>query len=172
MGNPVQIRGRGGRVVEVDNVGAIVTANTDVLRNREVIQGAVYTASIYNPSVAINGVIEMVLITPDPSSTLINIEWTCSDDATLSIFEDADLSDNGTAVSRISRNQGIGLLPDLLVFEAPTINADGTLVTELYAMGKGQTGIFVLDNDTTYLIRLKNDGGNNKPFQLSLDWID
>ena len=93
-------------------------------------------------------------------------------------YEGATYSAAGTAVTPFNNNRNSLTIAKLLVYDAPTLTADGALLEPILIPGTKQAGSFgseasnewILKQDETYMIRLTNNtaGAGTSNFTINM----
>lgn len=150
-----------GSIVQVDNV------------HHEVHAGHMYVAYFYNAALADDGYIDIAI---DPQSYAdMHMTWgsAVGGDKLVTLYEDPDLSNNGTELTQRNLNRTIVDNPGTAIYHTPTISDPGTMIFQNFGPGGtgGQTPgsvlrrdtEFILDKDKLYLLRVQNIAGTVQP---------
>jgi len=99
----------------------------------------------------------------------------------LDIYEGPTVSANGTAVSVINKNRESARASNATVFHTPTTSADGAHISSSLVPGGvwtgGASGVardeqFMLNEDTSYLVRCTNIGTGSARGLLRIEWYE
>jgi len=143
-----------------------------------------FIAGLYNNNVVNAGVIEILLQTPVSLSPHLYIKLAAAGDAEFRIFEGTTFSAAGTTLDIEDVNRVTKGSPETLATKLPTITADGNQLdgTEFLPGGsggnsagvQGSIGVeqFVLDANTTYLLRLTNISGVASKLNIKLAFYE
>lgn len=102
-------------------------------------------------------------------------------DCDLLMYKDTTVSNNGTPVGVVAKNQVESIASDVTVFSAPTITGDGSLLWSQFIPGgsgpMSQGGDWseaqwILKCNTNYLIRITNRSGAGIQLSFSLGWME
>lgn len=150
---------------------------TDVVHDR-IHQGLFYSPSRYVASLG-NGASIEFLIRVQSVGLHSRITGKCGGDATIVLYEGADVSSPGTQIIPANRNRFNQRAAETLFYHTPTLNDDGTeLDTDFIPGGSwpfagGGVGPFfqewILKTGTDYLLRLTNTSGSGQPAEVELD---
>ena len=134
-------------------------------------------------ALAKNSVKEHLVITPDTTKWAHMIFGVSSTggQVNVEIFEDTTVSANGTAESCINRNRNSAVTKTTIVYEAPTVVTDGTIlfkqtfgVDEKKSAGGGtrDSEEIVLKQNTIYLVRTTELDVNSSTINVDFDWYE
>ncbi len=133
-------------------------------------QGRSFTSSINEPSLPNGNFIDFLII---PNDEIVHafFEINLSGDGTVELFENPNVTVNGTVVVPLNMNFNSTNVSMVQTFDTPTIMATGTLLVErLLAGGTKKEAIsvsvdndieLILNKDNIYLLRLSNNSGGN-----------
>lgn len=97
-------------------------------------------------------------------------------------YEGTTVSANGAAIAAYNNNRNATTVPGLLVYDTPTITADGILLEPILIPGTKQSGSlgsdssneWILKENTKYLIRITNNttGAGTSRFTINMFWYE
>ncbi len=97
-------------------------------------------------------------------------------------YEDTTVSANGAAVTPYNNNRNSITIPELLIYDIPTITGDGTLLEPILIPGTKQAGSFgseasnewILKASSNYMIRITNNtvGAGTSNFTINMFWYE
>ena len=100
----------------------------------------------------------------------------------IELFEGATYSDPGTLITPTNNNRNSGHVPTMLVYQAPTLTADGDRIDYTYASGTKQSGAlgaqgldeWILKQSQAYMIRITNNtsGAGTSTGGVNLFWYE
>lgn len=102
-------------------------------------------------------------------------------DCDLRMYKDTTVSNNGTPVGTVAKNQVTTLMSSVTVFSAPTVTAAGSLLWSqfipggsgpLSAGGDWSEAQWILKCNTNYLFRITNRSGAGIQLSFSLGWME
>ncbi len=168
----------------VDESGDIVIITHE---HSKVHQGKLFGVGYLNQSVADNGDIELLILTPPNDELHTYLKLVVGGDAIFTAFEDPTVSAAGTSISSINHNRSSSNTCGCTITHTPTLTDDGTpLWEEFVAGGSGSGGQgsrstpgavqgvateqVVMKANSYYLFRLQNIAGLTEPLQIMLSY--
>lgn len=98
------------------------------------------------------------------------------------VHEDVTTSDDGTEVTKYSRNRNTSPTFDTTVFHTPTITNSGTVIAEDYLPGgiknkevgasNRDLAVWIIKPNTKYLLRVNNTSGGSEDILISGDCFE
>lgn len=159
-----------GRISDTEERVARLDASTHTLQtidyaHHEIHSGSHFKAGYQDTTMATADTIELLFVTPDTTEWA---HWVLTAQATgavvVELYEDTEVSANGTAVGVRNRNRNVSGGNTTLVYHTPTITADGTKLVEKWVGSEGWkedlsgstrgNSEFMLKQGSNYLIRL------------------
>ena len=156
--------------------------NTIEYEHHEVHAGSSFTYSDVH-SLAKNGVIEHLLVTPDTTkwSHMIIEVGSTGGKVKFEVFEGTNTSDNGDIEPMFNRNRNSNKEPTTILYETPTVINVGTRINQaIYGIkdkksaGGGDRGTneWMLKQNTKYLIRVTELNVAVTDINLEFDWYE
>jgi len=133
--------------------------------HHEIHAGSHFKAGLQDQSMATSDTLDLLFVTPDTTKWA---HWTMTAQATgevtVSLYEGATTSSDGTAVTIWNRNRNSSNTPTVTVTHTPTVTSVGTKMTEKWIGSEGfkedisgehrGDSEFILKQNTKYLVRL------------------
>lgn len=148
--------------------------------------GKFFFSNFYNAAVASAGTIDLLVVTGATTTPHIAIMIDMAAAATLSIYEDATASNNGTPLTAINANRQSTKVTTASVFHTPTITGTGTTLMLNHYIAGGTTGNatggssndfariteFLLKTSSKYLFRVTNLSASAAAGSVQLGWFE
>ncbi len=123
---------------------------------------------------------DILLVVPDVTKWGHNLFIIASElEANFTLYEDTEVSDNGTALSMFDRNRNTANTPGLTFYHTPTVTSVGTIL-ERGKMGSAKraggeirgSNEIMKKQGANYLFRITNDTTSNNWINYDFDWYE
>ena len=111
---------------------------------------------------------ERLIVTPDSDDLFYLHEFvTASENTTVELFEETQVSDNGSEVTIYNHNRREAEAATIKVYDSPTVDSDGTKLCRYELLANKSTGFidpadrWILKPNTNYLCRITSNANSN-----------
>lgn len=176
------------RTLKSSSDGVLVTIPYNV---QQLHSGRFFFASYYNATLANAANLDMLVVTGAVTTPHIAVMVDVGNECTLSIYEAATTSADGTGVTSYNANRASANVSTAVITHTPTVTGTGTaLIPSHYVPGGGAGGgpggssiggsstdfarvpEIVLKTSTKYLFRLTNVSGGAIKASMQLGWFE
>lgn len=147
--------------------------------HHEIHSGSAYVVS-YNADVSSGANLDVLIVTPNTTAwahMLLNLAG--ENELLATLYETATVSAAGTALTEVNHNRNSANTAAVVVTHTPTVTGTGTAIWQRIG-GSGETvggearndAEMILKQNTTYLLRLTNNGVGTGWINVELDWYE
>ena len=119
------------------------------------------------------GTKDYLIVAPaSPATAHLSYEFDSTTTVRLDLYKATSVSDNGTALSTINRNQSFTDTSLLSLYEDPAVTGVGTLLGSTYISSNKCMEEILLQPATTYLVRITEMTSNSAFMSALFDWYE